>query len=154
MAKIRAKRTSPSFSEAFLLSICKKSARLHFFLFLDPYFWAFENIGIWPFCGYFRCRHHYYCFRFHHCYCCFSCHDEFCSSLSYYVVIFKMLISIILIFTVYLPFICELVKNERIASCSCFSIRCVPILHYAILTNRLTDGHTLCEDASKKWQAT
>ena len=40
MAKIRAKRTSPSFSEAFLLSICKKSARLHFFflpLFLS--FW-------------------------------------------------------------------------------------------------------------------
>ena len=33
LAKIRAKRTSPSFSEAFLLSICKKSAMLHFFFF-------------------------------------------------------------------------------------------------------------------------
>ena len=69
-----------------------------------------------------------------------------------------MLISIILICTVYLPFICELVKNERIASCSCFSkgenvekqgrihdIRCVPILHYAIFSDfykSVTDGPT------------
>ena len=40
MAKIRAKRTSPSFSEAFLLSICKKSTRLHFFFFW-PLFLSF-----------------------------------------------------------------------------------------------------------------